>query len=194
MATKKKAELEFKAMCNLFNIWAHKWPDLRFCPNCRKPIYTVKEETPGEVIVDFLIYFGNISAWVECKGAPGHTTMPFVEVTEKQKAFMTSWIDKDVLAFLFLTLGSGHPPKERFAWLVPWAEYLNAENYYKAHKRLSLPITSVRVPGNYTIPGINTIFADWALLWIPRTGWSFTEGSKMQSIIPDLFTLQPLGR
>jgi len=180
----KQAEVECRNMLSELHVWIHKWADVRMCPNCHKPIFQSREDVSGETIVDFLAFFGNVPAWIECKGMPGHNTLPFSEITEKQRNFLTSWTDRGVLAFLFVTLGTGRVPKDRQAWLIPWKIYLETEKSYSLRK--SWPW---RPTGDFK--GFNQLFWDCELLW-DAGGWHIPGSSLVVAMIPNIFNLPSL--
>lgn len=128
----KQAEADFIKMASRYNIWAHKWQDVRYCPNCRKPIFMTKrmegEDDQKASIVDYIIVTGNVLHWVECKGKGNHNRLPFKEIEPHQRRFMDSWMEKDVDCWLFVTLGNGkRAPAGRKAWFIPWGAYKYTE-------------------------------------------------------------------
>lgn len=180
----KESEAEFRKMCRKLNIWCHKWGDVRVCPRCGTKLFTSREDVPNESIIDYLMFIGDTPAWVECKGLPGHTLLPFSEIKEKQRNFLNSWMDRGVWTFLYLSLGTGNAPKGRKAWLIPWARYIEEEG--KVIGRVSLPW---QTSGNQ--PGLAQIFWQWELLW-QNGGWTIPMTSPLVYLFPKILSLPSL--
>jgi len=181
----KESEQDFRNMCKRLNIWAHKWADLRVCPKCHTKLFASREDVPDESIIDYEIFIGSTPAWVECKGKPGHTLLPFTEISPKQRNFLTSWMLRDVWSFLFVTLGDGNAPRGRQAWLIPWYIYTQAEDHYGT-ARVSWPW---KQQGVY--PGFNQVFWEYELTWV-KGGWTIPPTSPMLGYFPDILTLPSL--
>lgn len=181
----KEAEREFKTLCNRHNIWAHKWTDVRFCPNCRKPIFQSREDVEGESIIDYLCFVKSTPVWVECKGKPGHNLLPHNEISEKQRDFLSSWTDRSVWTFLFVTLGKGRAPTGRFAWLIPWRYYLEKEEINAYYRK------SWTVEESMNEPGMRQVFWQYQLAW-DGGGWEIPQSSSIVNIFPSILSLPPL--
>lgn len=132
----KQAESDFTAFCKEHRIWAHKWRDVSYCPNCRKPIFvttrTDRNDTRAvrESIVDYLIFIGEKATWVECKGKGGQSRFDFKDLAPHQRQFLVSWQDRGLVTWLFLTFGPGRVPHDRRAWLMPINAFLGFEKFY----------------------------------------------------------------
>ena len=147
MATKQN-ETEFSKFAGHYNIWAHKWGDIRQCPNCHTNIYTARihpedkrERDHQESIVDYLAFIGYLPVWVECKGSPGKGVYRFKDEWDiRQHNFMQSWTNRGVYALVFLTFGEGRAPDGRAAFLMPYTAHFHLEDTMQtSHNRVSLP-------------------------------------------------------
>lgn len=129
MAQRKQAEAEFAKLMNGYNVWTKKWQDVRYCPNCRKPIFMVKRaqgEEEQATIVDYLLVISGRVHWVEVKGKGDQHRLSFSDISERQVEFMNSWSDAKVPCWIFISLGDGtRAPKGRKVWLIPWSVWLD---------------------------------------------------------------------
>lgn len=138
----KVSEVDFCKLCAFYNIWAHKWTDVRFCPVCKSPIYSNRtDKNDGREIrssiIDYLIFIGDKPMWVECKGRSGDTNFPFKELELHQRQFLADWTSRGVDCAIFLTFGPGRAPKGRHAWLIPWWNWEAIER--SLYPRKSIP-------------------------------------------------------
>ena len=184
---RKQAETEYTRMCTRYGIWNHKFQDVRYCPYCQKPIFQTKRESnisEDESIVDYISFVGHEGIWTECKGAPGHTRLPFAETSEKQRSFMNDFTDRGTRCFLFVTLGNGRVPTGRKAWWILWEYYLNTERNAILYGQKSLNwILNNRSADRYTMQDLYL----WELQWV-EGGWSIPEIHPMYNYItPPIF-------
>jgi penicillin-binding protein-related factor A (putative recombinase) len=174
---RKIAESDFAEMCARHNIWCHKWQDVRYCPNCRKPIFITKRtdnmdsQRPNEVqesIVDYLIFTGGIPHWVECKGTNGQTRLRIDDINPKQVNFLNSWIDRGVRCWLFVTLGDGRAPNSRHAYLIDWNAWLDTARACQEWDQISLPWMETGRKGDYynLYDSFRSYFLDWDKGWV----------------------------
>lgn len=171
---RKQAEAEFARMCKRLGIWAHKWMDVRVCPRCRLPLFVTNRDDGQEEmgnIVDYLIFIGSQVSWVEVKGMPGHTRLPFSEISDKQRDFLDSFTSRHIRCFLFISLGDGRAPVGRKSWLVEWEHYLSTERnaVFCGQKSLNW-IENNRTADRYTMQDLTA----WELTWI-QGGWTIPE-------------------
>ena len=192
--TAKQAETEFARMCARMNIWCHKWQDVRYCPNCRKPIFQKRtsenDERPREQqesIVDYLIFVDNIPIWVECKGKGGETRFAFRDLNQQQRNFLDSWVKRGTPCYLFITLGDGKAPKGRNAWLIDYAFWYERERAYVLNGMKSLPWMYAGRKGDYFDFGD---FDSYKLAW--DSGWMISKDHALAYKYPGIFSLPSL--
>jgi penicillin-binding protein-related factor A (putative recombinase) len=178
----KQAEADFAKLCARYNIWCHKWTDVRYCPNCHKPIFVTKrtdqqdnDPETQQSIVDYLIFTGSQPHWVECKGKGGDTRLALSDINPKQRNFLSSWDDKGVPVWLFVTLGDGAAPRKRSAWLIPWSMFIFIEETWCSDMK-SIPW---QVTGRKTdIISMEDSFEYYELAW-DNGGWIFPNSHIM---------------
>lgn len=183
----KHAEKEFASLCSKYNIWAHKWRDVQYCPHCRKPIFMTKHvhEDDGrppeeqESIVDYLAFFGAIPVWVECKGKTKTTSWPFADMGVRQRNFLKSWVDRNVEATVYLSFGPGRAPNGRGAWWIPYPDFSVICNKI-LKERLSISYQMAVDELSY-----------YALVW-DNGEWKFPETHALNLRYPGLLELPPL--
>jgi len=182
----KTAESEFATLCARYNIWCHKWGDVRFCPNCRSPIFpkriSQQDKRPvedQESIVDYLIFIADRPVWVECKGKHNTTSWPFSDLDIRQENFLDSWWLRGVNSAIFLSFGPGKIP-DRSAWLLPYIDF--------AHFRLEVLGTN-RKSFSYTFAKEKLI--EYELVW-ERGGWSIPPECWIAKTFPNVLELHPL--
>lgn len=181
----KKAEVEFKLFCNRYNIWAHKWRDVSYCPNCRKPIFPRRTDAADasaikESIVDYLIFIGDQPAWIECKGKPDAIRLNHSDLAPHQREFLTNWTKRGVDCWLFVLLGKGKLPNRK-AWLIPWMHYLLAEELCKKK--------------SFSYEEMYNPFAITELVWGKGEkgyGWMLLNDHPFVVDYPGVLTLPPL--
>lgn len=185
MPPNKKMENEYAKLAKTHNWWAHKWSDARRCPHCNELIFP--NNTEEETIVDYLTFIDNHPIWVEVKGKPGHTRIPFKEISSRQRSFLNSFTERQVLCLLFIGLGPGKAPIERKAWLMTWQGWLSVE--YKARKAgmKSLPWEPTnRKADVYSME----VFKTYELRWLE--GWELPAAHPFAQFMPTALTQAPL--
>jgi penicillin-binding protein-related factor A (putative recombinase) len=188
----KQAENEFTALCRQYNLWCHKWRDVSFCPHCKKPIFMTarKDETDTrqirESIVDYLVFVGAYPTWVECKGKSGQSRFAFADLYPHQRQFLTSWQNREVATWIFLTFGPGRVPHDRKAWLIPINAFLGFEKFY------------VQDTGRKSVSFDDAVFyfnlfeLDWGSHDNGRGGWLLPPTHMFIQAYPEALILPPL--
>lgn len=187
----KESESEFARMCAKLNIWCKKWQDVRYCPNCRKPIFMtrrtdVHDTEQTESIVDYLIFMGAVPMWVECKGKPGHARFPLGEITVKQAQFQLSWIERGVKTSLFVSFGPGRAPAGRGAWWIDWIAWRSAAKLLLQHNQKSLPWNPEMLLPREVLSMDS--FSAWQLTW-QDGGWTVPHGHPYYQLVAELPSL-----
>ena len=182
---RKVSEAEFAKLCARYNIWAHKWRDVHYCPNCNKPIFPKRVEQEDtrsdeaqESIIDYLCFILDQPIWVEVKGKHNMTSWPFNDMNEKQRNFLRSWNRRGVAATMFLAFGPG-PAPNRGAWWIPYPEFADHCNLLRQTRK--------SIPYQYAVENFTHYRLEWSDGgWeIPRDTWireNFTNVLKLPSL------------
>jgi penicillin-binding protein-related factor A (putative recombinase) len=201
---RKQAEEEFATLCSIYNIWAHKWRDVSYCPNCHRPVFMTIRKTPSEEkendylqnIVDYLCFIDWIPMWVECKqGERDGSTFPFTAITDKQVEFMRSWNKRQhhfPMVFLLMADKGGRAPDGRSAYFMNWATFDESLTRTQLAGHKSWPYRETNQSGIYNT---EFLFKDFKLEWRNGT-WNIPESNvlnmwcKTEKV--DLLNLPPL--
>lgn len=189
----KQAEADFAKLCARHHIWAHKWRDVSYCPNCHKPIFMTTHEDVHDgrevagSIVDYLVFTGKQPHWVECKGKGGDTRLALSDINPKQRSFLMDWMLREVPVWLFVTLGNGMAPTKRSAWLIPWSIFIYVEEVW-CQEMKSIPWQATARKTD--IISMEDMFERYELTWLVG-GWSIPETHPMATDFGAL-TLPPL--
>jgi hypothetical protein len=188
----KIAETRFKAFCKRYNIWAHKWPDVREleCKTCgRKDLYYLTARTqPGDQrvpkasIVDYLCWGGKYF-WVECKSTNAkETRFPFKDIEPHQRSFMDDWIGRGELAYYYIEMGGHQDSLNLWCWLIPADVYKTVEQEY----RENLPKTQ-----SWKLTDMALAFREYSLDWV-NSGWKLYEQHPLKDDLPQIGKLPTL--
>jgi len=197
----KQAERELVTMANSYNWWIHKWSDVRICTNkvkceecgheqiCKGRIFMTDRDQQDldETIVDYLAFFQHYPVWIEVKGKPGKTRIPFTDLTEKQNDFLTSFYGRGVASFVFVTLGTQIP--DRYAWLISiqvWNQFVE-QAFSEGMKSFPYKPTS-RKADIYSME----VFQQWTLDWKPNQGWRLPKTHPIRIHLPWVTNCPPL--
>lgn len=187
----KVAESEFAALCSRYNIWCHKWQNIEVvkCPFCGK-VHNLFKSTKNpndkrpddqqETIVDYEVFIGSAPLWVECKGRHNTTSWPFSDMTTKQRNFLHSWTERGVMSCVFLLIGPGDAPRDRWAFLVPYLRFKETCNRLIEGEIKSLNWKVALQEWSFYQLDWNK--GEWA---IPKDGW-------LASFYPNVLDLPPL--
>lgn len=162
----KEAEAAFTKMIRGLGFFSHKYGDARRCFQCGA-IQPKSERAPDYAIAP-------IFTWVECKNSDSTGRWNWASdigpngARKPQRQFL---IENG--GWLFIELGQGRAPDGRGAWLIPFKDWLVAEDLLLASDILSLKFEAVGQPHhkNYRPSATEWLGNDFRLVW-KKGGWS----------------------
>lgn len=199
----KQSEADFAALMGRQRVWCHKFRDVMYCPNCHRPVFMTnhsqaQDKESQQSIVDYLIYVGIHGTWVECKQA--EKAFEFRDLVKRQREFLSSWNDRQLVTWFFLLMTSGPIPghrEEKQAYLIPWATWLKIEDEFrtgtdKIKGRLSLPFFSPSLQLTFSDMRDQHGLSSYALAWTPTVGWTIPASHAWNTIYPYAYDLPEL--